>query len=136
MKTTDRLTHLIAVIFALCSLTSCSDDDTHDETTTDITGLWYAPNATIDGVAFRTVYNFINSNTVADYSTVSSSPNGWLDETSTIPGHPGWYYAPSAARNYTYYVIGNKIYITNGTIFTVSGDRLLEDGSGKIWQRW
>ena len=134
----DGLGILMAIM--LCSgIISCNNEEDSDEynaPSSHISGLWSASNGSYKGVSFLIVYNFINSNTVIDYSTVSNSTRGWAAEIESIPGHSGWYYAPLSMKNYTYYILNNKIYITNGKIFTITDSGLLEDGSNKIYTKW
>ena len=140
-KSLSWLTLLLTVVLCV-GFASCDKDDDDDEenggkgNSSGITGLWSASNGSYQGVSFRFVYNFINSNTVVDYSTVSNSREGWIGEVVAIPGHSGWYYSPNGMRNYTYYVLDNKIYITDGTILTITDGGLLEDGSNVVYTRW
>ncbi len=134
----------LAVLLAavLCAgVVSCKDDDDDDNgqkiQSSRISGFWSASNGSYEGVSFRVVYNFINSNTVVYYSTVSNSTKGWGSAgIEPIPGHSGWYYAPLSISNYTYYILDNKIYMTNGKIFTITDSGLLEDGSNFVYTKW
>ena len=120
--------------------TACSDDDDDNGGSgpggTDLSGYWYAPNGEYNGVEFILVYNFINSNTVTKYSTVSNSTEGWTGNVAAIPGHPGWYHAPGTERTYTYAVADNKIVISDGTVLTIADGRLIEDGSSTVYYKW
>lgn len=131
----------MAVVCA-CLFLSCSNNDDEDNKVGseihDIEGLWFSPNGTYQGTSFLLVYNFINYNTVINYSTVSSSMDGWASGTdlSVIPGHAGWYYSTYSARTLTYYVFDNKIFISDGTILTISGSTLLLDDSSVVFRKW
>lgn len=134
------LTMFLAVVLCI-GVVSCKDDDDDGNgqkiQSSRISGFWSASNGSYEGVSFRVVYNFINSNTVVYYSTVSNSTRGWgTVEIESIPGHSGWYYSPSSMSNYTYYILDNKIYMTNGKIFTITDSGLLEDGSNSVYTKW
>jgi hypothetical protein len=43
-------------------------------------------------------------------------------------GSTNWY-GMDNGTTYTYAISDNKVYVTNGTIFTISGDTLIPDGS-------
>lgn len=146
MKRKKLLDALLLAMVCMFSFTACSsggDDDNGDDTewtggknSNSILGMWSAPNTSWQGTTFISVYNFINENTVVDYSTVSNSREGWRGGYTEMPGHSGWYYGTGASRNLTYYIYENKIYITDGHILTISGNRLLEDGSDRAYTKW
>lgn len=142
MKETKLINITFVALMFIGLFTSCSDNG-DDESGNDrkdilkeIIGVWYAPNGEWEGCSFRNVYNFINSNTVIDYSTVSNSRKGWRDGCTEIPGHSGWYYGTGSERSYTYYIYDNKIYITNNKILTIGGEALYEDGSNGVYRKW
>ena len=147
MKRKKLLDALLLAMLCIFSFTACSsddDDDKNDDTewtgggknSNGILGMWSAPNTSWKGTTFISVYNFINENTVVDYSTVSNSREGWSSGYTEMPGHKGWYYGTGASRNLTYYIYENKIYITDGHILTISGNTLLEDGSDRAYTKW
>jgi len=118
-----------------CGMVSCGDDD-DTAPSSSISGFYAADNGSYSGETFKLVYNFINDNTVIDYSTVSSSSESWRYGCEEMPNHSGWYYAPSSMSYRTYYTIDNKIYISDGTILTISGSTLLREGSSHIFKKW
>lgn len=136
-----KILPLYILAFALClGFTACSDDDDNNNGSgtggTELLGYWYAPNGGGGGIEFILLYNFINYNTVTEYSTVSNSTEGWIGDYAAIPGHSGWYHAPGTERNYTYVVADNKVIISDGTVLTIADGRLLEDGSSTVYYKW
>lgn len=137
------LSTLLTITFTLytfCIVTSCNGDDEESDAGNgqSVSGIYKADNGDYKGVSFIMVYNFINSNTVIDYSTVANSQYGWASGATLaqIPGHPGWYYAQQSAKQYTYYVVNNKIILSNGKILTKNGSNLTVDGSGTVYSKW
>ncbi len=117
------------------SFQSC-DDESEKSNESGLIGMWRASAGSYQGESFLSVYEFINENTVIAYSTVSSSSEGWRGDVDTLPEHSGWYYSPSAIRYLTYYIVDNKIYITDGTILTLLGTQLVEDDSSVVYTKW
>lgn len=137
MKKFSRLIPIFIVSLFIVAFSSCGDDDDNGKPSSgSISGFWSAPNGTYKGQTFILVYNFINKNTVVDYSTVSNSASGWTGDVATVPNHSGWYYSPSSMRNLTYVIADNKIIISDGTILTITANGLLEDGSSVVYTKW
>ena len=83
------------------------------------------------------VYNFINSNTVVEYSNVADKyyDDSWPHITTPIPGHSGWYRQGEYDATWTYVFEDNKVILSNGTIFTYMDGKLYKDG-GAILSPW
>lgn len=122
----------------MTGFTSCGsdDDDANSGSSSGITGMYGGDNGTYSGTTFKMVYNFIDDNTVIDYSTVSNSSDDWRYGCEEMQNHSGWYYAPSSMRYLTYYIIDNKIFISDDTILTISGNTLLREGSSHVYKKW
>ncbi len=114
------MSYMLGIITILvCGFaTSCSSDD--DKAISGVYGY------TKDGSS-GSCYNFINHNTVVyyPYSTLSYTASGYV-------GNSYWG-LDSEGQTYTYTFEDNKIYIPQqgikGTIFTKSGDVLIEEGT-------
>ena len=87
------------------------------------------------GYQFRSVFHFVNNNTVVYYDNVANGRywqhDGLGDFSAPFPEHIGWYYQDGCGETYTYTKDGDKIYISNGSILTIvdDGKGLVKDGS-------
>lgn len=133
-----KIMHWLLTLFIVLplgiSLQGCNNESESSES--GLIGMWRASGGSYQGESYLFVYEFINENTVIDYSTVSSSSDGWIGDFETLPGHNGWYYSPSAVRYLTYYVIDNKIYINDGTLLTLLDTQLIKDNSSISYNKW
>ena len=155
METTKRFFGYLCVVLMMLPVaffSACSSDDDedaideyYDEETGDLTGYYRSePMASFDGTAnmCRVLY-FKSSNTLIDYTDVADAPywdNGGTSNSVPPPNHYGWYYKKGTNRSYTYVVEGNKLYITDGSIWTIydNGKRLNRDGFSEdsAFSRW
>lgn len=138
MKTIKHLPLLLIATLSI-GFSACGSDDDEKNDSATITGYWsadnghYSKNGTI--VDFKIVYNFLNYNTLTSFGA-SRYILGTPDKNySTVPGHPDWYITSSEITR-SYYRTENKIFISNGDILTIDGNRLLEDGSNIVYTRW
>ena len=133
MKAVAALMLMMAVICtAGCNKKPENPDD--PEQTVTLTGLWYANDQWFENEHDREAMDFINSNTVIWYGTVSTNKNAFQNmEGTSLDGCEGWYYF--SKTYYTYVLTDNKI-IFNDRIFTVFDGYLVEDGSSSQWKPW
>lgn len=119
-------------IFLICiNFISCNNTNNNE-----IQGIWYTSVGEFDGLSFRHVYEFIDSNTVIDYGTIGNTEKGWTDYYEEFPHYNGWYYTPSTLTYNTYFINSNKIVISDGTILTINENVLLLENSNSIYKRW
>lgn len=133
------MTHLKNWIIALfvtvigIGFNACSDDEPSGGSS--LKGNWYAAQLPSKGSSDYSgrAYYFESKNTVIYYSTISGSPrwDGYANS-EALPGPMSGYYVQLGnGKTYTYEVIDGKIYIPmKGTIMTISGNTLREDGGG------
>ena len=99
-----------------------------------MTGMWYANDQWFGNEHDRMAMDFINSNTLIWYGTVSTNKNAFQNmEGVSLDGCAGWYYF--GKTYYTYVLTDNKIFF-NDRIFTIFEDYLVEDGSSWQWKPW
>lgn len=125
------MTLILAVIGI--GFASCGDDEPSDAS--GLKGKWYAsqlPSKGSDDYGGRAYY-FESKNTVVYYPTIAGAPR-WTGYFSSeqLPGPmKGYYIQEGNGQTYTYEVHEGKIYIPmKGTIMTISGNTLREDGGG------
>ena len=133
MKAIAALMLTVAVVCAAgCNKKPENPDDS--EQTVTLTGLWYANDQWFGNEHDRAAMDFVNSNTVIWYGTVSTNKNAFQNmEGTALDGCAGWYYF--SKTYYTYVLTDNKI-VFNDRIFTVFEDYLVEDGSSSQWKPW
>ncbi len=109
---------ILGLVFSVTAMTACSDDDEGG-----LSGV-YGHLSTND---WGSVYHFINGNTVHFYPGASYGKQGIYYKQI---GSSNWYVEYSEEpRTYTYEVEDNKVIIPmKGTIMTISGNKLTEDG--------
>ena len=88
----------------------------------------------------RDAYHFIQKNTVVRYSCLTQDPEDtWGDGIPSIPfeERDGWYRNPYGNKTtLTYYIVENKIFMSDGDILTIVGDILIREGSGNEFRIW
>lgn len=109
---------------------ACGDDDEPTDASS-LQGKWYAsqlPSKGSDDWGGRAYY-FESKNTVIYYPTIAGTPR-WTGDSEQLTGPMKGYYIQSGnGKSYTYEVLEGKIYIPmKGTIMTISGNTLREDG--------
>lgn len=116
---------LIAVVMMACAMfVSCGDDS--DGGSKSLKGYWVTKSEEgWKGYQFCRALYFQNSNTVLVYQYVANG-RYWDNYSESFGGKSGWYYQGYETR--TYVVNDNKVYISDGKILTISGDRLVSDG--------
>ena len=124
---------MVAVIItAGCNKKPENPDDPEQSVT--LAGIWYANDQWIGNEHDRAAMDFVNSNTVIWYGTVSTNKNAFQNmEGTALDGCAGWYYF--SKTYYTYVLTDNKIFF-NDRIFTIFEDYLVEDGSSSQWKPW
>ncbi len=140
---------LLCVCMSAPFLSSCSDDD--DEYN-PLIGYWvqssydYSWTSEIEGAIRRgwsepyeidhDVWHFVNGNTVSHvYGHAYSSPRSDAFATHYVNGVK-YYIVPKHSYTSTYYLQGNKVYCTNGEIFTLANNSVLyKDNSGKSYMK-
>lgn len=104
---------------ALC-FTSC-ENASHSQ----IIGMWKANNPNYLGGRAEVVLDFINKNTVMKFDVTRDKD--LFIKVDPLPGKSGYYF--TSKYTYTYTLVDNKIYISNGTILTImSKTCLVPDG--------
>lgn len=133
MKALAALMLMVAVIItAGCNKKPENPDDPEQSVT--LAGIWYANDQWIGNEHDRAAMDFVNSNTVIWYGTVSTNKNAFQNmEGTALDGCAGWYYF--SKTYYTYVLTDNKIFF-NDRIFTIFEDYLVEDGSSSQWKPW
>ncbi len=116
------------ILIATISFSSCIND--YEGFGISLEGMWKSN-------SYNRVIEFSGRNTMYHYGNVTKDSKAWSGKTTEpVPGHSGWFYLPSNKSIHTYRKEGNKIYTTDGDIFTYDGGRLLEDGSSGYFTRW
>ena len=99
-------------------------------------GLYYYE----DWYGDRDAYHFIEKNTVVRYSALTRDyGTTWGDGIKSIPfeERDGWYRCPYANKTtLTYYIVENKIFMSDGDILTIAGDILIREGRGDEYRIW
>ena len=127
----------IALMGVLMLFSACSKDDSSSgsnsgggSSSNPLIGMWsqdaveHSTNASRDEV-----YQFIDDNTVISYGRCwNTSAESYGMTKSPLPDHYGWYYFDINRKMYTYALIDNKVYVTEGVIMTLMGDELYIDG--------
>lgn len=140
-KTTNKQSRTLMLIsmiaVSICfNLLSCgSDGETEEDITpSSLSGLYYHQ----DNLGPRSVYNFINSNTVETYGDLTPRSEKYKDGYSVpFPLRSGWYYYEPNKQVWTYSIVDNKIIIPMcEKIFTISGNSLLLEGTNYIYLKW
>ena len=81
------------------------------------------------------VVEFVDDNTLYNYHCVCDNQTSLMvntncDNAIPMPGHSGWYY--DYRTLYTYVFQENKVFLTNGTIYTYLNGKLYEDGYSDV----
>lgn len=123
---------IVMLLFVGMSFVSCEKKDALGDS---MSGLYYYEN----NRGYRDAYHFIQKNTVVRYSNLTRDYGETWDG---IPGIPfeerdGWYRCPYANKTtLTYYIVENKIFMSDGDILTIVGDILIREGSGNEFRIW
>ena len=129
---------LVKLFFVLVTIslfvTGCKKDD-------DVNllqgGYWVAYNYNSNdwlnsgGVGSQEFYQFINKNTVKmPQMTIDNTYHTNSLHTEKINGQ-NYYFCADVSNTvpYTYVIKDNKIYVTNGYVFTIDGSKLYKDGN-------
>jgi len=125
---------LMSAVVATVGCNKKPENPDDPEQTITLAGIWYANDQWIGNEHDRAAMDFVNSNTVIWYGTVSTNKNAFQDmEGTALDGCAGWYYF--SKTYYTYVLTDNKIFF-NDRIFTIFEDYLVEDGSSSQWKPW
>lgn len=124
---------MLSVVFVSCS----SDDGDGDDNaggSSSVSGLYYYET----GGGGRTAYNFVNSNTVDVYGSMTQDGNAtWLGEKGeSFPLRSGWYYWKGNKHTYSYYIVGDLVVIGSDRLMTISGNTLIYDDLGVVLYKW
>lgn len=134
MKKFTKVLAAIMLMMAVVITLGCNKKPENPGQTVTLTGLWYANDQWIGNEHDRAAMDFVNSNTVIWYGTVSTNKNAFQNmEGTALDGCAGWYYF--SKTYYTYVLTDNKIFF-NDRIFTIFEDYLVEDGSSSQWKPW
>ncbi len=144
-----KLMAILMVALVSISLVSCGDDDDEsDNGGNSIRGIYqgtkyYVEKARVNGFE---VIRIANENTLEIYGWVS---DGYYKASSSEPNwnfispfdyKSGWYTPPKNSGYYlyllyTYVRYDNKLVLSNGTIYTISGNNLIKEGDGEIYRK-
>lgn len=134
MKKFTKALAAIVLMMVVVVTTGCNKKPENPEQTVTLAGIWYANDQWIGNEHDRAAMDFVNSNTVIWYGTVSTNKNAFQNmEGTALDGCAGWYYF--SKTYYTYVLTDNKIFF-NDRIFTIFEDYLVEDGSSSQWKPW
>lgn len=140
---------LVIVLCATISFSSCDNED-EGGTSGKFVGFWAFTQSVADYVTKPTVkdkycmmgkaYQFIDDNTVLEYWNIYNSI--YVDEyieskkgLTAMDGHSGWYYSGNPTY-LTYFVEGNKAFLSDGKIFTIWDGYLTRDGESIKYEKW
>lgn len=116
---------MLVMAFSACVMTSCSDDDDNK----NLIGYWYAEYNPY-GLHFINKNTLIKEGQIAHYGTASADDKKSLQKDGFIEhwGNSDYRIKPYTKETLTYVVDGNKIITSRGGIYTIDGDRLVEEG--------
>ena len=138
MKNRNFLWSVLAIMMAMTlsiGFASCgSDDDEKSSSSSGVSGLYYYEN----GGSGRTAYNFVNSNTVEIYGSMTQDRNAtWQGNKGTsFPLRSGWYYWEGNKSTYSYHIVGDMVFIGTDRVMTISGNTLIYDEIGVVLYKW
>lgn len=125
---------LMSAVVATVGCNKKPDNPDDPEQTVTLAGMWYANDLWFENEHDRVAIDFVNSNTLIWYGTVSTNKNAIQNmEGTTLDGCAGWYYF--SKTYYTYVLTDNKIFF-NDRIFTIFENYLIEDGTSWQWVPW
>ncbi len=134
----SRIFSWTALLLMACPLLiACGSDDDDNEgggSSSSLIGYWTTPAVKKwKNHNFCEALYFKNSNTVEVYNDVADARH-WDDPSLgnfsvVFGGMSGWYYQDGCNPQYTYVVTDNKVIISNGYTLTISGNKLVRDGS-------
>lgn len=142
---------LIIIVFAAMFLiTGCKKDSNsassgNNSNANPIVGTWSKPAYSYEGKMRRDeAYYFMNENTVTKLGVCYNQPyvmywNGspLLSFETPVPTHQGWYYkGDDVMVTYAFDEVENKIWMTDGTIFTFMNGKLYKDNSNIVLEKW
>ena len=124
---------IVMLLFVGMSFVSCEKKDALGDS---MSGLYYYEY----DWCYRDAYHFIQKNTVVRYSHLTRDyGTTWGDGIISIPfeERDGWYRCTYANKTtLTYYIVENKIFMSDGDILTIVGDILIREGSGNEFRIW
>lgn len=126
---------IMMIMVQFFCLTSCgSSDGDNSNDSGAVSGLYYCE-VLKDS---RMVYYFVNNNTVESYGNITRDANAtWFGEKGqSFPYKTGWYYWSGNKRTMTYFIVEDRVVLSNGVIFIISGNTLLLDGSSNVFYKW
>lgn len=139
---------IFMIIVALMILPSCKKDNNSASSggsvnTNPIIGTWSEPAYAYNDMMRRDeAYYFINDNTVTKLGVCYNQPyvvyfNGspLASFETPVPTHSGWYYKGGNTM-VTYTFEDNKIWMTDGTIFTYMNGKLYKDNANVVLEKW
>ena len=127
---------LILLCATMLISTSCEKEGIHKNS---IRGLYYYEYGHEYNHPQRDVYNFTSKNSVTYYSCLTKDPfEKWsYGENIRFEERSGWWRSEYNIWTLTYYIVDNKVYISNGHTLTISGNTLIRDGNGKqVFRIW
>lgn len=130
---------LLLMAAILLSATSCSKIGNKSK----VSG-WYITEIQYTTGIGRKAIKFVNSNTLIDYGTIEKieGTSHWADwiKWEKLPEKDGYYYQSQAGRQFTYYIVDNKIFYTGSDtayIITINEDGTLQyDGEKNVYRKW